>query len=122
MFSSVRFICFESEVFFTDVVEGIPSGFYNDSIYVNLDSKLKGSVIYYTLSGATPTLNSILYTAPVYLTASKVIRARVYATGMIPSRIKTQTYLFRGSAVIFWEFEWLALFRYLLNQPYVASR
>lgn len=48
--------------------------------------------IHYTLDGSEPTVNSPLYTAPITLTATTVVRARLFAPGLPPSFTVTRKF------------------------------
>ena len=43
-----------------------PSGFYDDSFYLEINAP-KGGKVYYTLDGTDPDESSILYTAPIFI-------------------------------------------------------
>jgi hypothetical protein len=74
-------------------------GFYDAAVTVTLASKTEGAKIRYTTDGTDPTeTNGMDYTTPMTLekvseNAGHVIRARAFADGRIPSRIKTHTFL-----------------------------
>ena len=69
-----------------------PDGVYNDVESVSVVLSGEGQ-IYYTLDGSEPTMNDKLYTGPVELTATTVLRARSYADGKLPSAIVTASYI-----------------------------
>ncbi|MDB4673722.1 lamin tail domain-containing protein, partial [Verrucomicrobiales bacterium] len=76
----------------------IPGGFHSDSIVLALSSNTPSGVIYYTDDGTEPDTSSTIYTAPfpveqVAVNRGVVIRARTFADGMVPSRVRTNTYL-----------------------------
>jgi len=60
---------------------------------VTITTLQPGGVIYYTTDGTTPDQSSTLYTGPITLEKSASIRAIVYADGVLPSQIATQTFL-----------------------------
>lgn len=89
-----------------DVIFSKPSGFYDGSVTVALSTLDSNGTIYYTLDGSEPSLNSysitlagiaddypeyvfppanydggILYTSPIEITQTTLIRARVYRNG-----------------------------------------
>lgn len=49
------------------------------------DNNLQGAEIHYTLDGSEPTTSSPLYVGPLTLTATTLVRARLFAPGMPPS-------------------------------------
>ena len=74
-----------------------PAALERDGVYTDVDSvsvALSGSgTIYYTTDGSVPTLNSAVYTAPLTLTDTTVVRAIACESGAIPSRVTTLTYI-----------------------------
>lgn len=53
-----------------------------------------GSSVYYTLDGSDPTTGSTLYTGiPINISQSKVLKARAFVNGKIPSSISNASYL-----------------------------
>lgn len=64
-------------------------GFYGGAQQLSLSGS---GAIYYTLDGSIPTLNSTLYTQPIQLSDTTVVRARAYAAGKLPSAVVTHTY------------------------------
>lgn len=60
-----------------------------DDIEVDLASATQGAKIYYTLDGSEPTEASMLYTSPVKLTASTLIKAKAFKENYTPSRTFT---------------------------------
>lgn len=69
-----------------------PGGIYNDVDQVNVVLSGEGT-IYYTLDGREPTMYSSVYTQPLVLTSTTVIRAKCYAEGKIPSQVVTSSYI-----------------------------
>jgi hypothetical protein len=78
------------------------SGYCNDSIIFSQQAgfyatpqvlTLSGSSeIRYTLDGSTPTKNSTLYTTPLSLTRTTVVKAACYSATLLAPKIYTQTY------------------------------
>lgn len=73
-------------------VFSMPAGFYTGEVAVSLSNPLPEAVTYYTTDGGDPTTSSHLYTAPVHIDSTKVMRARSFAPGLAPSAIETRTY------------------------------
>ena len=73
----------------------VPGGLYasGQSFSVTLDAPA-GSRIYYTLDSSDPSENSTLYTGPIPISTTTVLRTRVYRDGFMPSLIDTQSYLY----------------------------
>lgn len=59
---------------------------------VNLTSTLPGAVIRYTLDGREPTEGSEVFTAPLQISSTTVLKASVYAPGHLPSPAVLETY------------------------------
>jgi len=64
------------------VIVGPDRNVFTDSIDMTLTSKTPGVEIHYTLDGTTPTPQSPLYTKPVTLTESAVVKACAYRPGV----------------------------------------
>ena len=56
----------------------------------------KGTRIYYTLSGKEPTENDLLYTSPLTITQTTVIRAKLFCKGWLSPMSTTHSYIFFG--------------------------
>lgn len=78
-----------------------PGGFHDNAISLNLTSNTEGAAIFFTTDGSAPTpLNGTLIQTGFPISIAKVagnigtvIRARAFKNGMIPSPIKTRTFL-----------------------------
>jgi len=69
------------------------AGFYTSSIQVVLTTPDPSSTIYYSLNGDDPSsFSGTLYTGPVNISSTKVMRARVYKSNYIPGEITTRSY------------------------------
>ncbi len=70
------------------------AGFYTGSISITLSCPDPGATIYYTLDGSKPTTSSLLYTGPIPITSTKVLRARAFNTlaGLLGSFEEVNTY------------------------------
>ncbi|MBM3880545.1 MAG: hypothetical protein FJ387_12655, partial [Verrucomicrobia bacterium] len=75
----------------------VPGGFHTGPVTLALTSATAGASVEYTLDGSEPA-PGVLYTGPVRLTASRVVRARAIQPGALPSRTITRTYLLNQSA------------------------
>lgn len=70
-------------------------GLYSDNTKVTITAE-SDAQIRYTLDGSIPTLeNSTLYTDPIDITATSVLRARCFTAGLQPSDIVTATYVLK---------------------------
>ncbi len=70
-----------------------PSRAFVDSFSLVLTSATPGATIYYTTNGAVPTTNSLIYSAPLPVTATKQIRARAAKPGLASSTVQTRAYV-----------------------------
>jgi len=75
-----------------DVTASLPAGLYSSSQTLTLT--VPSGQIRFTLDGSNPKSSSPLYTAPLNLSATTVVRARCFETGKAPGAILTRTYLF----------------------------
>lgn len=81
--------------FVGDTVFSVRRGFFTTAQSVVLTCLTPSSQIYYTTNGNEPTpLNGTLYTSPINVAATTVLRARAFRTDWVPSNVDTQTYLF----------------------------
>jgi hypothetical protein len=77
----------------------LPGGGYPAPISLTLSVASPGKVIRYTLDGSPPSSSSRIYSAPISISVTTVVRARTYAADSIPSPILTQTYLLLDPSV-----------------------
>ncbi len=76
-------------------------GFYTQPFDVTLTTPTGGGFVRYTLDGSEPTaVNGLLYTAPLRLTNTTLLRAVAYRREALPSTVKTHTYFFNQNASI----------------------
>ena len=68
-------------------------GLYPTSFLLTLSTTTPDAAIYYTDNGSDPDENSILYTNPIAINTSQVIRAKGFKNGATASEIVTNTYL-----------------------------
>ena len=70
----------------------VPSGLYKGKLSVSLSSD-PGATIRYTTDGSIPTVdNGTVYTGPIEITGTMVIRARAFQAGLQPSDTATGSY------------------------------
>ena len=70
-------------------------GFYDAPFLVAVTSATPGASIRYTTNGSTPTSTSgTLYTGPIPISRTTTLRAVAFKTGLDPTNVDTQTYLF----------------------------
>lgn len=70
------------------------AGFYPSPITITITSPDPNVSIYYTTNGSEPTTSSTLYTSPITIGSTQVIRARAFSTNanIPPSFIESNTY------------------------------
>jgi len=81
---------------FIDVVDNVPEfstfgGLYNSPVTVELSTYM-GGTIRYTLDCSEPKESSPVYSLPITINSTTIIRARIYKDNQIPGRIVTHTY------------------------------
>lgn len=76
------------------VTFSVAHGFYNSPQSVALVSATPNVTIRYTVDSSEPTITSAIYTQPLSVSSSTIIRARAFANTGVASNIATQTYLF----------------------------
>jgi len=84
-----------------DVLFSMPGGVYTNmpNISVALSTLTPNATIRYTIDGTTPTAASPIYSTPLIIANSTVVKARVFASGLLPGRIIVQTYTMLGPDV-----------------------
>lgn len=70
-----------------------PASTFQGSLQVALAVTSPTAVIRYTTDGSLPDEDSPVYTAPLTLTASALVRARAYDAGFAPGGVKAEAYL-----------------------------
>ncbi len=82
---------------FTGLVEkpqfSPPGGTYSSSVSLTLSASTPGAVIRYTLSGSEPTETSTAYTAPISITGSTLVRARIFGGAQSVSPLISAAYV-----------------------------
>jgi hypothetical protein len=70
-------------------------GFYDTNFSLVLVSQTPGATIRFTTNGTLPSpTNGVVYTVPLVITNTRVIRAAAFAPGLLPSDSHTHTFLF----------------------------
>jgi hypothetical protein len=83
---------------FTDPVFSSPGGYYTDPFELTLTGAEAGDTIWYTTNGSVPGRDDLLYSTPVYLSESKVIRAIILGEERMNRKPVTHSYLFPPEA------------------------
>jgi autotransporter-associated beta strand protein len=73
-------------------------GFHPSTVVLSMSCPTPGAGIRYTINGSEPVSTSSPYVAPISITGNRIIRARAFKTGGVPSATVTHTYLIGQSA------------------------
>jgi hypothetical protein len=73
-----------------------PGGIYPSSLTLKLSAPSTNDTIYYTTDGSVPSRFSYIYTSEINIITSKVIRACILKSGMIPGETITNSYILTG--------------------------
>ncbi len=77
-----------------------PGGIFTETQFVEMSTNTAESVIYYTLNGEDPEETDSLYTGPIEIDESKILKARAFRSNYTPSPIITEGYqIFRDIGV-----------------------
>lgn len=74
-------------------LSSVAGGFHTGSQNVDLSTPSGTAEIRYTVDGSIPTPSSTLFTTTISISATAVLRARVFDSGVLPSETASQTYL-----------------------------
>jgi hypothetical protein len=67
-------------------------GFFNGTQTVTIRNPSQVGTVRYTIDGAVPTESSTVYTGPIQLTETTVLKCRVFRNGKIPGPVEVNTY------------------------------
>jgi len=70
-----------------------PGGVYTSHTNVTISSATLGSTIHYTTDGSEPTESSAMYSSPIAVTKSIIIKAKVFKGGWSASATSTESYI-----------------------------
>ncbi|MEI6820320.1 MAG: lamin tail domain-containing protein [Bacteroidota bacterium] len=79
----------------------VPAGFYTTTLHDSLKCSSANTAIHYTLNGNIPKITDKLYTGPITIDSTVVLRARAFSTvpnGLLPGQPFTATYLLNQPA------------------------
>lgn len=76
-----------------------PSRPFTNAFELRLSTGLSQAEIRYTLNGSLPTNTSLLYTAPLTISNSIQVRARAFATGLLPGPLRSEYFVLLHSNV-----------------------
>ena len=78
-----------------EVLADIPRGFYDAPFLVGLSSSDSALAIRYTTNGSPPTASTgTIYSSPIPIKSTTILRAAAFRPGETPQKITTVTYLF----------------------------
>jgi hypothetical protein len=78
-----------------DTEFSVDRGFYETPFSLAISSDTSNATIRYTLNGSTPsTTSGSIYSTPISISATTVVRAIAYKSGWVSTNVDTQTYLF----------------------------
>lgn len=78
-----------------DTKFSVNGGFHEEPFLLEITTETVGAEIYFTLDGSIPSPTSgVLYEQPLNIGGTTVVRAAAFRTGMTPTDVDTQTYLF----------------------------
>jgi hypothetical protein len=80
--------------FVRDTRFSVERGFHTVAFNLSLTTSTVGAVICYTTDGSEPTETSPIYTAPLTINQTTVVRARAFRDNWLPTNTDTQTYIF----------------------------
>lgn len=83
-----------------DTTFDVDRGFYNSPFNVTINCATPGVTIRYTLDGSAPSeTTGTIYTGPVLINKTSVLRAIAYKAGALSSNVDTQTYIFLNDVI-----------------------
>lgn len=83
-----------------EVAADVTRGFVDAPFQLNLSTEAIGAEIYYTTNGSEPTVEKgVLYTGPIEISTTTVLRAGAFRSGEVPTKIMTQSYIFLDDIV-----------------------
>lgn len=86
--------------FVADTKFSVNRGFFDQPFTVTISTATEGAVIRYTTNGTPPTATTgSVYTGPIPISQTTVLRAAAFKAGYEPSNVDTQTYLFLDDVV-----------------------
>jgi len=78
----------------------VDRGFFTNAFFLEITNGTPGSQIYYSFNADEPgPTKGILYTGPIQITNTTVVRARAFRDGWKPTDVDTHTYLFLADVI-----------------------
>ena len=78
----------------------VNGGFYSAPVTVSISPASVGDNVYYSLDGSEPNETSEIYTIPIFIDSTKVLRVKSFSTGLLPSKTITNTYFINYSTTL----------------------
>ena len=86
--------------FAADTKFSVDRGFFDAPFSVTITTDTPGATIRYTLDGSAPTATTgNVYSAPLTISSTTILRAAAFRTGYQPGNIDTQTYIFVSDVI-----------------------
>ena len=86
--------------FVDDTKFSVDRGFYDQPFQLEITTETEGAEIRYTVDGTAPTADhGQVYSGPIPIDSSTIIRAAAFKDGLIPTDVDTQTYIFLDSVL-----------------------
>ena len=86
--------------FVSDTIFSVDRGFYDDPFQVEITTSTPDATIRWTTDGSDPTASrGTVYTGPIDIRQTTVLRAAAFKTDLVPTNIDTQTYLFLDDVI-----------------------
>lgn len=76
-----------------EVIPSLPAGLYFDTIEVQLENDTTQGTIRYTLDGSVPNESSPLYTEPLTISKTTLLKCRSYAQDQLAGKVATFVYM-----------------------------
>lgn len=73
-------------------------GFYSTPVSLTISSTTAGAIIHYTTDGSEPDASSPIFTSPLQIDSTMVIKARTYHASLLEGNVVTNTYFIADSA------------------------
>lgn len=93
----------DTEFYYGEVADtqfSVDRGFFDAPFSLVITSATPGATIYYSFNGDEPgPTKGLVYTGPLTITNTTVVRARAFKAGLKPTAVDTHTYLFLGDVI-----------------------
>jgi hypothetical protein len=83
-----------------EVIFSLPAGFYKGAQIVVLSTTSNNAVVRHTTDGTIPNTNSEIFTDPIQINTTTVVRTISYLDGHLPSKVLTKTFFINESITL----------------------